>query len=83
MIAVLPCYPSPWPDDNDNPRVVLDVIRVIGDTWDGEGWQAFTVLWGQYACRTGDTWKVVPFDTVEVFGKHFVEAQHKAYNAIA
>jgi hypothetical protein len=44
MTAVFPCYPSGWPDDKDNPRVVLDYLRVINDTWDGEGWQAFEQL---------------------------------------
>ena len=42
MVAIFPCYPSGWDGDEDhNPRVVLDIMRVIGDTWDGEGWQAF------------------------------------------
>lgn len=44
MTAVFPCYPSCWPGDEDNPRVVLDIMRVINDSWDGEGWQAFSTL---------------------------------------
>ena len=44
MIAVFPCYPSGWQDDEDNPRVVLDVLRILHDSWDGEGWQAFCPL---------------------------------------
>lgn len=52
MIAVFPCYPSGWPQDStENPRVILEIMRVIHDDADGEGWQAFTpilecpVLW--------------------------------------
>lgn len=44
MVAVYPCYPSVWAGDEDNPRVVLDMLRVIGDSRDGEGWQAFGPL---------------------------------------
>ena len=44
MTAVFPCYPSGWPGDESNPRVVLDILRVIADSWDGEGWQAFDTL---------------------------------------
>ena len=44
MTAVFPCYPSGWHEDIDNPRVILEFMRVINDTWDGEGWQAFTIL---------------------------------------
>ena len=44
MVAVFPCYPSPWGDDAENPRVVLDMMRVVNDTEDGEGWQYFTPL---------------------------------------
>ena len=44
MTAVYPCYPSAWPGDEDNPRVVLNVLRIINDAWDGEGWQAFVQL---------------------------------------
>ena len=46
MVAVFPSYPS----GNDtishkaSPCVVLDILRVIGDNWNGEGWQAFTEL---------------------------------------
>jgi hypothetical protein len=44
MYAVFPCYPSRWPEDHDNPRVVLRILRVMRDSWDGEGWQAFQLL---------------------------------------
>ena len=44
MIAVFPCYPSGFQGDEDNPRVILDYLRVIHDSWDGEGWQAFEAL---------------------------------------
>lgn len=59
MTAVFPCYPGAFADA-DNPYVVLDMVRVIGDTWDGEGWQAFTplldcpTLWRDPA---SETWK--------------------------
>jgi hypothetical protein len=44
MTAVFPCYPSGFSGDEENPRVVLDMLRVINDTWGGEGWQAFAPL---------------------------------------
>ncbi len=45
VTAVYPCYPSDyWPHDTENPRVVLDVLRVIGDDSDGEGYQYFEPL---------------------------------------
>lgn len=47
MTAVFPCYPSGYEDDNQ--AVVLDIMRVIGDNWGGEGWQAFDCL---IACPT-------------------------------
>ena len=28
--VVFPCYPSSWPGDEDNPRVILDIMRTIG-----------------------------------------------------
>lgn len=46
MTAIFPCYPS----GNDtlgftaSPNVVLDILRVMGDNWNGEGWQAFQPL---------------------------------------
>jgi hypothetical protein len=30
LVVVFPCYPSSFPDDKDNPRVILDVVRVYG-----------------------------------------------------
>lgn len=44
MTMVMPCIPSHWPEDEENPRVLLYCLRVIDDNWDGEGWQAFDVL---------------------------------------
>lgn len=43
MTAVLPCYPSAF-DGNDNPAIVLEIVNVVGDNWDGEGWQAFSPI---------------------------------------
>lgn len=44
MYAEYPCYRSDLLDDRDNPRVVLEISRVIHDSWSGEGWQAFDIL---------------------------------------
>lgn len=44
MTAVFPSYPSRWPGDEENPRVLLEIMRVLNDSWHGEGWQAFDVL---------------------------------------
>lgn len=41
MTAVFPCFPGEEPD---NPRVLLSILRVLRDSWDGEGWQAFDPL---------------------------------------
>jgi len=38
MLAVFPIYPNSF---DDNPCVVLDIVNVIRDNWDGEGWQSF------------------------------------------
>lgn len=43
MLAVFPCYPSTF-EGSDNPAVVLEIMNVLHDNWDGEGWQAFDVL---------------------------------------
>lgn len=43
MTAVFPAYP--WPQDTpDACAVVLSVLRIIHDSWDGEGWQGFVPL---------------------------------------
>ena len=42
MTAVFPCYPAT--NESDNPAVVLDILRVVNDSWNGEGWQAFQQL---------------------------------------
>ena len=41
MEAVFPSYPS---GDKDNPCIVLDILRVVHDSWHGDGWQAFQPL---------------------------------------
>lgn len=41
MIAVFPCFPS---GEEENPNVVLEYMRIVGDSWNGEGWQAFEPL---------------------------------------
>lgn len=45
MFAVLPCFPSDFADDAENPRVLLDPLRIVHDDADGEGWQSFGMLW--------------------------------------
>jgi hypothetical protein len=42
MTAVFPCYSLGA--EKENPSVVLDILRVNHDSWDGEGWQAFDIL---------------------------------------
>jgi hypothetical protein len=45
MTAVFPCFPNDFgPENADNPYIVLQIMRVVGDTWNGEGWQAFDQL---------------------------------------
>jgi len=39
MRAQFPCYAN-----GSLFLVVLDITRITGDNWDGEGWQAFTEL---------------------------------------
>jgi hypothetical protein len=41
IFCVFPCFPSSWHLDKDNPRVLLDILRIVNDSWHGEGWQAF------------------------------------------
>jgi len=50
MIAVFPCYPSCWPGDGDNPRVVLDFLNVLHDSWNDEGWRAFQPIFDSEVC---------------------------------
>ncbi len=84
MYLVLPSFPSPWPEDKGNPRVLVEPMRVINDTWDGEGHQAFDPLWDLYATRgTGDDWKVVPclsYDSMGAASRAHMVAQHIAYH---
>lgn len=44
MFAVFPAYPSVWAEDEENPRVVLDMLKIVHDSWGSEGWQAFDPL---------------------------------------
>jgi hypothetical protein len=45
VTALYPCYPSSFPGDRENPRVVLDATRYLGATGrNEESWQAFDVL---------------------------------------
>ncbi len=44
MIAVFPCYPARDFGQDEGCYVILDYLRILHDTWDGEGWQAFEVL---------------------------------------
>lgn len=44
VTAVFPCYPSPWPDDADNPRVLLDPLRVLGDDANGSVYQIIDAM---------------------------------------
>lgn len=46
MFAIFPCYPNSAAGDGgrENLVAVLDFLRVVNDTWEGEGWQAFTPL---------------------------------------
>lgn len=43
MVAVFPCFPGTF-HTAENPSVVLDILRVLHDTNDGEGWQSFQPL---------------------------------------
>jgi hypothetical protein len=49
MFAVFPCIPNPFDSkEHENPFVILtgpgSILRVVNDTWNGEGWQAFDPL---------------------------------------
>ena len=41
MFAVYPCYPATF---GDSVMVVLDIVKVVHDYDDGEGWQNFDFL---------------------------------------
>lgn len=63
MTAIFPSYPSGNDTLNHqaSPCVVLDIMRVVNDSWDGEGWQAFEVLLNcptLYRCNETE-WKTV------------------------
>lgn len=44
--ATYPCYPSTWQDDEDNPRVVLDMVYCEHDDDEDnpEAWQSFDAI---------------------------------------
>jgi len=45
ICVTFPCYPSCWPDDDDNPRVVLDMIGDDADEDSGiDAYQCFVPL---------------------------------------
>lgn len=61
VTAILPCFPSVWPDDAENPRVLLEPLRVVGgrDSHDQEAaYQSIEalVLNGPTMFRAGDQW---------------------------
>ena len=63
MTAVFPAYPSNWPQDGaDNPRVVLDPIRMYGHSPD---WQDFYLL---ESCPS--VWRDYPQPNVERWESH-------------
>lgn len=79
MFAVLPVIPSSFP--GDSPRVIVQVLRVIHDADDGEGWQYFDVLWTQYATHDGSgDWRVLDCDPMQDGSKAYMIAQHRAYH---
>lgn len=80
MYIVLPSFPSLWPEDKDNPRVLVEPMRVINDTWDGEGHQAFDPLWDHYANRGPDGWQVIACDSMGAASRASMVAQHVAYH---
>ncbi|KKL89576.1 hypothetical protein LCGC14_1913340, partial [marine sediment metagenome] len=81
MYVVLPSFPSPWPDDKrNNPRVLIEPMRVINDTWNGEGHQAFDMLWNHYANRGPSGWDVVECDPMGAASRASMVAQHIAYH---
>jgi len=82
MTAVFPCYPSSWQGDEENPRVVLDILRVLNDSWEGEGWQAFQAMLDMTASRAGldgAEWRTVPFESGAHATAH-MKAMHRAYH---
>lgn len=69
MFAVFPCFPNPFDTDGSNPFVMLtgvgSLLRIVNDTWSGEGWQAFEILrecpvMFRATSDVGDTWKAHP-----------------------
>lgn len=46
VTAIYPCYPSSFDSTNDNPAIVLDMLRCFDPEkiWDGDAWQCFELL---------------------------------------
>lgn len=55
-VFVLPCYPSSWPGDTDNPRVVMHCLRTLGDPEGEEDWDRLTDAPVMYRDPTDNTW---------------------------
>ena len=79
MYAILPCFPSGWPGDADNPRVLIRCMRVVGDSWTGEGWQAFEPVW-RFTVVNGEALPFQPGGPNTVHRVH-LRAIHAAYHA--
>jgi len=61
--AVYPCYPSTWTDDEENPRVILDMLDCEHDEDNPEAWQAFDAIIDcppLYRNPADDTWTEAP-----------------------
>ena len=76
MFAILPCFPSGWPGDAENPRVLIHCMLVVGDSWNGEGWQAFEPVW-RYTVVNGEALSFQPGGPNTVH----LRAVHAAYHA--
>lgn len=66
MTCVFPCIPGYTTEDGkDNPRVILDVLYILHDNWQGEGYQRFEpvlrcpTLWRDPVTGTWETRKDV------------------------
>ena len=86
MYAILPCFPSGWPGDAENPRVLIHCMRVIGDSWNGAGWQAFEGLWGFTVLWPTDAGvqhrETLPLDDVGAPYMAHLRAVHAAYHKV-
>jgi hypothetical protein len=59
--AVFPSYPSSWREDEDNPRVVLDCLRIVGGGDHGSIDDFYIITDGPHLWRNplDNTWKTV------------------------